>query len=149
MLMAKFIRRLGAPWKVVGFDGFAGFPPRRSPLDMYDHPDCVFTDLAAVKRYLSDENVEIVVGDIVETAKRLSNEQVVLAFMDTDNYTPASAALDVIQDRMAVGGAIVFDHFTGIARFRYTLGERLAGKRLLKDPRFFHLHGTGVFFRQK
>jgi predicted O-methyltransferase YrrM len=98
---------------------------------------------------LSEENVEIIAGDIVETVKCLSNEQLVLAFMDTDNYTPASAALDVIQDRMVVGGALVFDHFTGSGRFRYTLGERLAGKRLLKDQGFFHLHGTGVFLRQK
>jgi hypothetical protein len=42
----------------------------------------------------------------------------------------------------------VFDHFTGVDRFLYTLGERLAAKRLLDDSRFFNLHGTGVFFRQ-
>ena len=36
------IERLGASWPVIGFDTFGGFP-RRSPLDMYDHPDCVFT----------------------------------------------------------------------------------------------------------
>jgi hypothetical protein len=46
------------------------------------------------------------------------------------------------------GGAIVFDHFTGTDRFRYTLGERIAGRVLLDDPRYFHLHGTGVFYRQ-
>ena len=42
----------------------------------------------------------------------------------------------------------VFDHFTGTSRFRYTLGERIAGRVLLDDPRYFHLHGTGVFYRQ-
>ena len=47
------------------------------------------------------------------------------------------------------GGAIVFDHFTGTGRFRYTLGERIAGRALLDDPRWFHLHGTGVFYRQE
>src|SRR6266851_44140 len=60
----------------------------------------------------------------------------------------ASAALDVARERTVPGGAIVFDHFTGTGRFRYTLGERIAGRVLLDDPRYFHLHGTGVFYRQ-
>jgi hypothetical protein len=148
MFLSRVIERLGAGWPVIGFDTFGGFPPRRSPLDMYDHPDCVHTDIDATRTYLADRNVEIVVGDIVETAARLATEDVVVTFVDTDNYTSACAALDVVQDRTVVGGAIVFDHFTGVDRFRYTLGERLAGRRLLDDPRYFHLHGTGVFYRQ-
>jgi hypothetical protein len=44
---------------------------------------------------------------------------------------------------------MVFDHATGIDRFRYTLGERLAARLLLGDARYFHLHGTGVFDRQR
>jgi hypothetical protein len=47
---------------VIGFDTFGGFPPRRSPLDMYDHPDCDFTDQAAVRRYLDRRDIEIVAG---------------------------------------------------------------------------------------
>jgi hypothetical protein len=93
-------------------------------------------------------NVEIVAGDIAETCQRLNGEQLILSFMDTDNYTPAKAALEVVQPRTVVGGAVVFDHFTGADRFRYTLGERMAGAVLLDDPRYFHLHGTGVFYRQ-
>jgi O-methyltransferase len=72
----------------------------------------------------------------------------VLSFIDTDNYTSATAALEIAADRTVPGGAIVFDHFTGTDRFRYTLGERMAGQALLDDPRYFHLHGTGVFWRQ-
>ena len=55
----------------------------------------------------------------------------------------------MVRDRTVPGGAIVFDHFTGTDRFRYTLGERIAGRVLLDDPRWFHLHGTGVFYRQQ
>jgi hypothetical protein len=44
--------------------------------------------------------------------------------------------------------AAVFDHFTGVDRFRYALGEWMAGSVLLDDPRYFHLHETGVFYRQ-
>lgn len=148
MFLSRVIERLGMGWPVIGFDTFDGFPPRRSPLDMYDHPDCVFTDLPAVRRYLDGRRIEIVAGDIVETSCRLQTEKVVLSFIDTDNYSSAKAALDIVQERTVRGGAIVFDHYTGIDRFRYTLGERLAGSRLVDDSRYFHLHDTGVFYRQ-
>jgi hypothetical protein len=149
MFLSRIIERLGVDWPVIGFDTFAGFPIRRSPLDMYDHPECVFTDLAAVRQYLADRAVEIVAGDIVTTANRLANEDLVCTFIDTDNYSPAKAAIEVVQQRTVIGGAIVFDHFTGVDRFRYTLGERIAALALLDDPRYFHLHGTGVFYRQR
>jgi hypothetical protein len=149
MFLSRVIERLGADWPVIGFDTFDGFPPRRSPLDMYDHPDCVFTDLDAVRRYLTGRAVEIVPGDIVTTAARLADEDLVCTFIDTDNYSPARAAIEFVQDRTLVGGAIVFDHLTGVDRFRYTLGERMAALPLLDDPRYFHLHGTGVFYRQQ
>lgn len=149
MFLSRVIRELGMNWPVLGFDTFTGFPKRRTMLDMYDHEGCVFTDLAAVRRYVEAENVEIVTGDIVETCKRLDRESVVLAFVDTDNYSPATAVIEVLSRRTAVGGAIVFDHFTGVNRFRYTLGERMAAASLLNDDRFFNLHGTGVFYRQR
>jgi hypothetical protein len=126
MFLSRVIERLGADWPVIGFDTFGGFPPRRSPLDMYDHPGCVFTDLTAVQRYLDERNVEIVAGDITATCRRLEGEDLVLSFIDTDNYTSATAALEIAADRTVPGGAIVFDHFTGTDRFRYTLGERMA-----------------------
>ena len=149
MFVSRIIERLGMSWPVYGFDTFAGFPPRRSPLDMYAHPDCIFTDLDSVKRYLEGRNVEIVVGDIYETYMQLENKNIILCFFDTDNYSSSAKVLELIKEQIVVGGAIVFDHFTGVDRFRYTLGERLAGKILLDDPRYFHLHDTGVFYRQK
>jgi len=149
MMLSRFIEQLGQSWKLIGFDTFGGFPPRRSALDMYAHPDCVFSDQAAVRQYFADREVEIIAGDIVHTAARLKHEDVVLAFVDTDNFTSANAVIDAIQDRVVVGGAIVFDHFTGRNRFRYTLGERIAAKRLQDDARYFVLHDTGVFIRQR
>jgi O-methyltransferase len=148
MFLSRVIERLGADWPVIDFDTFGGFPPRRSPLDMYDHPGCVFTDLPAVQRYLDGRDVEIVAGEIPATCRRLEAEDLVVSFIDTDNYTSAAAALEIAADRTVPGGAIVFDHFTGTDRFRYTLGERMAGQVLLDDPRYFHLHSTGVFWRQ-
>ncbi|WP_179467398.1 TylF/MycF/NovP-related O-methyltransferase [Mycolicibacterium vinylchloridicum] len=149
MFLSKTIESLGMSWPIIGFDTFNGFPPRRSPLDMYDHPDCEFTDLDAVTQYLSGRNIELVAGDVVETAQILSQRDIVLTFIDTDNYTSAVAAINAVKDRTVLGGAIVFDHFTGVDKFRYTLGERMAGQPLLGDPRYFNLHGTGVFYRQR
>ncbi len=149
MLLSRVIERLGQDWPVFGFDTFDGFPARRSPLDMYDHPDCIFTDLPAVRRYFEGRNVRIIPGDITETARQLRNSDVILSFVDTDNYSSATAALEIVQEGTVIGGAIVFDHFTGTDRFRYTLGERIAGRVLLEDCRYFHLHDTGVFYRQR
>jgi hypothetical protein len=148
MIMARIIEQLGTDWPVIGFDTFRGFPPRASALDMYEGPGCRFDDVELVRSYLSRWNVEVVAGDIVETAGRLRQEDVVLTFIDTDNFTAARAAIDIVQDRTVPGGAIIFDHFSGIDRFRYTLGERMAAKVLLRDPRYFNLHRTGVFLRQ-
>ena len=149
MFMSRVIERLGMDWPVVGFDTFSGFPPRRSPLDMYDHVGCFFSDLPAVRRYLDGRNIEIISGDIVDTCQWITDKHLVLTFIDTDNYTPAKAVIDIARERTRVGGAIVFDHFTGVNRFRYTLGERIAGTVLLDDSRYFHLHSTGVFYRQR
>ncbi len=149
MLISRFIEEIGASWKVFGFDTFGGFPPRRSPLDMYNHQDCVFTDEGVVRAVFKGRNVEVIAGDVVETASRLKGENLVLSFVDTDNYTSARAILEVIADRTQVGGAIIFDHWVGTNMFIDTIGERIAAKVLAADPRYFNLHGTGVFLRQQ
>ena len=146
--LAHSVRRLGRSWPVLGFDTFGGFPPPRSILDMYSHPDCVFRDEIAVRGSLAHLPIEVITGDVVSTCHRLDNEDVLLTFVDTDNYTSASAIIEVVAERTVRGGAIVFDHFTGVDRFKYTIGEKIAGKKLLEDDRYFQLHGTGVFFRQ-
>ena len=38
---------------------------------------------------------------------------IALAFVDTDNYTSAAAALEYVVPQTLVGGVIVFDHYTG------------------------------------
>jgi hypothetical protein len=150
MFLARLTRALKRDWRVIGFDTFGGFPPRRSLFDMYSHPGAVFTDFDSVARYLGAAGVELVRGDIVETARQLADTPVVVAFVDTDNYSSAKAAVEAIRENVVVGGAIVFDHLTGVARFRYTLGERIAARELLADDeRYLNLHGTGVFLRQK
>lgn len=149
MLISRFIEAIGATWKVYGFDTFKGFPARRSPLDMYDHPDCVFLDEDRVRAVFARRNVEIIAGDVVETVVVLGRENLVLSFVDTDNYTSAKAIVEVIAEQTRVGGAIIFDHWAGQGRYIDTIGERIAAKSLAADPRYFNLHGTGVFLRQR
>jgi O-methyltransferase len=39
---------------------------------MYDHPGCISTDLAAVRRYLDGRDIEIVPGDMAAVVSRLA-----------------------------------------------------------------------------
>lgn len=136
----------GAP--VLGFDSWDGFPPRRSLLDLYEHPRCVFRDLDAVRAYAAPYGVELVPGDVAETVpRRLASEPVLLAFVDTDNYSGARAALETITANLVPGGAIVFDHYHTTPDYLYTIGERLAAEDALADAGLLALHGTGVFVK--
>jgi len=89
-------KELGLASRVIGFDAFIGFPPRRSLLDLYADPVCEFTNLDEVKRYCDPYGIEIVAGDITETHRRLEDESLILTFFDTDNYSPTSAALSAL-----------------------------------------------------
>jgi len=92
--LAKAVGRLGLrDTPVIAFDAWDGFPPRRSLLDLYEHPRCVFRDLDGIRRATEPYGIELVPGDIFETAPaRLPREPVLLAFVDTDNYSGARAA---------------------------------------------------------
>jgi O-methyltransferase len=145
--LSRTARVLGLSGPVLAFDSWDGFPPRRTMLDMYEHPRCVFRDLQAVRDYLEPLGIQIVQGDISETANRLRHTPVLLAFIDTDNYSPAHAALIAIADNIIPGGAIVFDHYTTTPDFLYTLGERMAAQDVLADRGFLQIHGSGMFLK--
>jgi O-methyltransferase len=131
---------------VIAFDAWDGFPPRRSLLDLYEHPRCVFRDLEAVRAYTEPYGVELVAGDIAETAPaRLAGEPVLLAFIDTDNYSGARAALEIMVPNLVTGGAIVLDHYFTTEEYAYTVGERIAAVETLGEAGLLNLHGTGVF----
>lgn len=145
--LAEAARRLDLrDTPVIAFDSWDGFPPRRSLLDLYTHPRCMFCDLEAVRRYTEPYGIELMPGDIFQTAPaRLADEPILLAFVDTDNYSGACAALEVIAGNLVPGGAIVLDHFHTTAEYVYTVGERIAATEALEGADLLHLHGTGVF----
>lgn len=144
--LARVAKHLGLPDSpVIGFDSWAGFPPRRSVLDLYAHPRCVFTDLDAVRAYTEPLGVQLVAGDITDTYRQLDGRPLLLCFFDTDNYSPARAALQLCAEQLVVGGSIVFDHVATTPDYVDTLGERMAAYEVLPPLGFLHLHGTGVF----
>lgn len=103
--MARVAAHLGLDGcRVIGLDSWAGFPPRRSVLDLYEHPRCVFTDLDAVRAYVEPFGVELIAGDIRDTYTALASASILLAFFDTDNYSPARAALELVARQLVVGG---------------------------------------------
>lgn len=142
--VAQAIGLTDAP--VIGFDVWNGFPARRSLLDMYANPRCVFRDVDAVRSYVDPYGVELVQGDILETVpERLADVPILLAFVDTDNYSGTTTALKVIVENLVLGGAIVFDHYSTTDDYTYTVGERIAADEVLSNRGLLHLHGTGVF----
>jgi O-methyltransferase len=153
MFISRAIEKIGASWPVFGFDNFAGFPPKKSMLDMYDDPGCAFASFEDVSAYLSRRpNLTIVPGDICETAEAtLSGKPLVFSFVDTDNYTASLAGARVAMANTVLGGAVIFDHVAGTNRFRYTLGEFMAARDsgIWDSPDWFHLHDTGVFLKQR
>ncbi|HTC69583.1 MAG TPA: hypothetical protein VK662_08450, partial [Acidothermaceae bacterium] len=109
---------------------------------------CVFADLDGVRGHLERHGVELVPGDISDTVpRRLAGVPILLAFVDTDNYSPAAAALATVVGNVVVGGAIIFDHYWTTEDYVYTLGERMAAQDELAGHGFLQIHGTGVFVR--
>jgi predicted O-methyltransferase YrrM len=131
--------------RVIGFDSWSGFPARRSVLDLYEHPRCVFTDFDAVRAYTEPFGVELIAGDIAESYRELEGEPLLLCFFDTDNYSATRAALELCARQLVVGGSIVFDHVATLPEYVDTLGERIAAYEVLPALGFLNLHGTGVF----
>jgi O-methyltransferase len=147
--LAKAARRLGLTSSpVIAFDYWDGFPPRRSLLDLYEHPRCVFRDIDAVRAYTQPHGIELVPGDIYETVPdRLPDEPVLLAFVDTDNYSGTRRALEFILPNLVPGGAIVLDHYFTTDEYVYTVGERIAAREALGGSGLLNLRGTGVFLK--
>lgn len=134
--------------RLLGFDTFNGFPPPRCLLDMFAMDEFVNRDFSRTSSLLAAEAILLVRGDIVETIARLDKECLLLTFIDTDNYSPAAAALPVCWKNTIRGGAVIMDHFYTKEEFSDTIGERIAAWEFFKDQTdVLHLSGTGVFIK--
>lgn len=147
VFMARAVERLGIKAKIFAFDTFAGFPPRKSVLDMYDDTHDEFFDFQSVANHCKPYNIELITGDITETFHRIKGVPLVLSFFDTDNYSPTKAALDMCYQQTVRGGIMAFDHYYCDERWLYTLGERIAAKEFFADKNVLNLYGTGIFIK--
>lgn len=147
VFIAKALRQLGVEAKIYAFDTFAGFPARRSVLDLFKDPRDVFLDYEAVARMCEPYDIKFVTGDISETFDILKGVPLMFSFFDTDNYSPTKAALETCYRQTIRGGILAFDHYCCDERWLYTIGERMAIREILKYDDLFNLHGTGIFLR--
>ena len=146
VFMAKVLQRYGYTGRIYGFDTFAGFPQRKSALDMYRDQKCEFQDYEAVERYCSPYNIELIQGDICETYIKLQDIPLALSFFDTDNYSPTKQALELCIQQTVPGGILAFDHYYS-PDWNKTVGERIAVKQVMQKNQVFNLHGTGIFIK--
>lgn len=113
MLIFWFIEEMGVDWKVFGFDIFDGFLFKWNVFDMYVYFDCVFFDVDLVKVVFMGWNVEVIEGDVVQMVLWFQDQDLVLFFVDIDNFLFVSVIICVIVDCMVIGGMVVFDYWIG------------------------------------
>lgn len=146
VIIAKFLERLGCDCKIYGFDTFGGYPPRKSVMDLFSSKKCEFHGYETVKNYCLPHNIELIKGDICETYTKLKGIPLMFSFFDTDNYSPAKAALELCYEQTVKGGVLACDHYFS-EEWPDTVGERIAIKEVLGDKKLFNLHGTGIFIK--
>ncbi|MBU7038786.1 MAG: class I SAM-dependent methyltransferase [Theionarchaea archaeon] len=146
VFMAKVLEMLGNNKKIYTFDTFAGYPPRRSTLDLFSETTCEFKDVDFVQTYCKNYDIELVRGDIVDNIHVLEGKSFAFSFFDTDNYSPTKAALELVYENIPRGGILAFDHYYS-ENWIKTVGERMAAREVLGDKNVFHLQGTGIFMK--
>jgi O-methyltransferase len=95
-------------------DTFQGHPRVDPVLDPVHHGTHKFEDTSsdAVREYLRPHrNVEVVVGDIVETSATLASVAFALVHLDVDVYPATVFCLEFFSSRLAPGAWIVLDDY--------------------------------------
>lgn len=110
--------------KIIGFDVFDFFPEAKNDADkkfrdvwvkQTNNEFLTQEELYKSFKHKKIENVELVKGNIMETAQEYVKNhpelKVALLHIDTDIYEPAKEALEVFYDRVVKGGIIAFDDY--------------------------------------
>jgi predicted O-methyltransferase YrrM len=111
--IAEALRRAGQSPRFYVCDTFSGHA-RLDPAIDGVQSDEGFRDTSAdsVRAYLADyPNVELVVGDIVETSARLTEPAYGFVHVDVDVYPPTTFCLDFFSTRLAPGAWMVVDDY--------------------------------------
>lgn len=138
--------------QIAGFDTWDGSLPHHTFLDIFDMEEWVSTqgDYNIAKAIVS-ETVLLKRGDIAATFPAWADtitEPIALAFVDTDNFTATATSLPILWDKLATGGAVIFDHYFTYEDFFDTVGEHVAVSNFFQGRKdYYHLTGTGVFMK--
>ena len=110
--------------KIIGFDVFGEFPEAKNAADQKfleswvketNNEFLTKEELAQSLVHKRIGNVELVKGDILETARCYAADhpelKIALLHIDTDIYEPAKEALNVFFDRVVKGGIVAFDDY--------------------------------------
>ncbi|MEX0591886.1 MAG: TylF/MycF/NovP-related O-methyltransferase, partial [Nitriliruptoraceae bacterium] len=120
-------------------DTFAGHAAVDADLDGEHAQEDKFADVSAdeVRDYLDGESVEVVAGDIMETADRIPGGAIGFLHLDVDVYPPTKFCLDHFSSQMPVGSMIVVDDYG----FVTCAGAKQAVDEFIDDhPNWRRLH---------
>jgi O-methyltransferase len=111
--IAETLRRAGRSPRFYVCDTFSGHARLDPAIDGVESDDG-FRDTSAdsVRAYLADyPNIDLVVGDIVETSARLKEPAYAFVHIDVDVYPPTAFCLDYFSQRLAPGALMVVDDY--------------------------------------
>jgi len=146
VFIAKAFEAMGVVAHIYAFDTFAGYPERKSALDLFRNPKYEFRDKGLIQSYCKNFPIEFIQGDICETYKRLNHVPLVFSFFDTDNYSATKAAVGLCLQQTVPGGILAFDHYFS-PDWIDTIGERMAVNECMTELNTLNLHGTGIFIK--
>ena len=119
--------------RVIGLDSWAGFPPRRSVLDLYEHPRCVFTDLDAVRAYVEPFGVELIAGDITDTYRAARWRTAAAGLLRHRQLQPGAGSARAMRrparDRRAASSSTTSPRIARLHRHAWRADGRLRGPR--------------------
>lgn len=134
--------------KLVGFDTFDTFPKPGKLLDQFNMDEFTCNHGEETLRILNEKGIETVKGNIKDTYTWIKDRPLLLTFMDTDNYSPARAALPLCWENTVSGGAVIFDPYFTEEKYLDTIGERVAAFEFFRNrDDFINLSYTGVFIK--
>jgi len=118
-VLAKKLRDLNDERNITGFDSFRGFSEDWSGVD--GRYDKYFFDQSGVLPKV-EKNVELVDGFIENTLpaflEQSGMEAVAFIHIDTDTYSPAKVALELLKPYFRKGSIILFDELCGYPNWR-------------------------------
>jgi len=146
IFIARLLKQLDRSERIIAFDTFGAYPPKRHTLDIFSSRKCECPDFNEVKAQCDKFGIELIKGDIYETVEAIRGLPLMFTFFDTDNYSPTKAALELCYEQTIDGGVLAFDHFFS-EKWIETIGERMAVKEVLSSKPLLNLHGTGIFLK--